>query len=323
MQEFPFPLPVQTVDGPTGGKCFAFFSEAFGVMNRDQIVEELNRRRVELASVLEEVEEWTEYGNEGGDSAASHLTFTVMSVTERIGTPVDADSILVQVSIAHTEDKDAEDIGNAAADDGGGAYNINEDAKAVAESFSIVLDSKNVSLKVNCHRQCHVLPVSSGDPVSHEEEDTGVSEQQSVKSVPYVAIFDVNLMWQDEPDSTTFTCELEATCHEEPSLILHVKASLDDCVNMKAIKEKEATQLQDAIVDLEDKLKEQSKDQSNSAGGGSSSPKAAKKQKKVKAPQAKGLTVMQIATLVYQQRSYLLFSGAAAAIYFYGEYASV
>jgi hypothetical protein len=53
-------------------------------MNRDQIVGELDRRRVELASVLEEVKEWTEYGNEGGDFAASHLTFTVMSQREQV-----------------------------------------------------------------------------------------------------------------------------------------------------------------------------------------------------------------------------------------------
>jgi len=288
-------------------------------MNRDQFLAELDRRHAELAAVAEEVKEWTEYGEEGGDFAASHLTFTVMSVTERIGAPVDANSILIQVSIANTDDNGGDDTGSA--DDAAlGAYNIHEDAKAVAESFSIVLDSKNVSLKVSCHRQYSALATK---PAGGEEEDAGVSEQQSVKSVPYVAVFDVNLMWQGEPDSTTFTCELEATCNDEPSLILHVKASLDDCANMKAIKEKEAAQLQDSILELENKLKDQSKDQSSSAGAGSNSPKATKKQKKVKAPQAKGPSAMEIAALVYKKRSYLLFSGAVALIYFYGEYASV
>jgi len=301
---------------------YSSLSYVLGTMNRDQALAELNRRRAELVSVVEEVKEWTEYGKEGGDFSASHLTFTVVSVTERIGTPVDANTILIQVSIANAEEIGADGAGNA--DDGAlGAYNINEDAKAVAESFSIVLDSKNVSLKVNCHRQYSVLTTAHEESVGGAEEDAGLSEQQSVKSVPYVAIFDVNLMWQDEPDSTTFTCELEATCNEEPSLILHVKASLDDCANMKAIKEKEAAQLQDSILELEDMLKNQSNDHSTSTGAGSNSPKAGKKQKKVKAPQAKGPSVMEIAAQLYKKRSFLFFSGAAALIYFYGEYASV
>lgn len=290
-------------------------------MNRDHIVAELERRRVEYAAVLEEVKEWEDYVHDSENSTASHLTFTVMSVTDKAQTPIDPSSICFQISIADLEGK--EENGAELANKAVGEYNIQEDAKSLTQPFSIVLDSKDVSLNIICHRQfINIANVDKELSQNDFENDIGISEQQSVKSVPYVALFDVNLMTKDEPDNTAFTCQLEAICHEEPSLVLHVKASLDDCSKMKSVKESEAKQLQDTIQDLEDKLNAQNASQSKSSTS-NNSPKGPKKQKKVKAQPAKGITAMQVLGMLYQKRSYFLFSGAVAAIYFYGEYASV
>jgi hypothetical protein len=133
---------------------------------------------------------------------------------------------------------------------------------------------------------------------------------------------------KDEPSNTTFTCELEATCPEEPPMILHVKAAFHDCKSLMSSKVEEALKLQGIIQELEtaiNNVQENGEEQSKKAGG-KSSPKEKKKQKKPKASKTSWIpfsSPMEVVSKVLEMRSYFLFTGVAAAIYYYGEYASV
>ena len=290
-------------------------------MSGAELVGALERKKKDLAEVVHEMKELEEYGLE---SAAGHLSFTVLSVTDKMGGAIDAQSLRIQVEMREEEAGKGE--GNAE-DGAAGVFHIDEHAKEVMDTFSIMLDSKEVPLKVICHRQFSIV---QPDEDVLDGDEAGVNEQASVKSVPYTASFDMLLLMKDEPANTTFTCELEATCTEEPPMILHVKAAFHDCQSLMSSKVQEALMLQGIIQELttsleEEKNKQEEQPKSAGAAGGKnpSKEKEKKKVKKTKASKPRGEKVKEVLWWVYENPKYFLFSGAAAAIYFYGEYASV
>jgi hypothetical protein len=307
-----------------------------------QIVAELGLKHGELESVKEEIISWESHKESG---KAGVLSFSVRSVTSVTGKEVDASSIAVQVQIDGVEAKAV--AGDSVPE---GVFGV-QGAKAVADTFTFALDTLDISLKVTCHENSvkdAAHAVEGGDAAEKvgEEEAVGtdLAAELSVRSVPYVALFDA----RSTPSNTTERRDIEAVCSESGDIvILSVNSLFDRCDNALASKMQEAAQIKASIEELESILKEgaaksaqeeagaASKSSAGADGGAeadapastAAAPKKEKKQKKSKVAASQGFSVAQagqfaVAALV-EYRSYWLFGGAALAIFFGGDNASV
>ena len=304
-----------------------------------QVVAELGLKHAELESVKEEISTWESHKESG---KAGVLSFSVRSVTTATGKEVDAASVSVQVQIDGAEAEAT--AGDSAAE---GLFGV-PGAKAVGETFTFALEALDVSLRVTCHENSVKEAASAveGDdaaaaPAAEEGEAT-LAAEPSVQSVPYIAVFD----GRNTPSSTTERRDIEASCSETgETVVLSVNSLFDRCEHVLASKISEAKQIKASIEELEGILKEGAAASSekapdvgaapagaadaDSAGAEkpAAAPKKEKKSKKSKAATGQGFSIAQAgafgAAALIEHRSYWLFGGAALAIFFWGDNASV
>ena len=309
-----------------------------------RVVAEIGAKIDELEQLEKDLSEWQTRKETG---KAGVLTFTVRSVKTQNGQDLDPSNIRIQVDVdGESPEKTVGEGEQASSTDVFGL----ESTKGVTETFKIDLTSLDINLKVTCHNNSFKEAVdekeNSAEKVSDEdgvlvegekEEDetdsvSNLNAQPSVKSVPYVAIFDVN----GTPSDTTERRDIEAVCTETgDSIILSVNALFDDCDSAITSTTSKAQQVKVIIEQLEDALKsgansQQSPAAANADDGAAGSEVASpqkKKQKKTKAGKAPGISLAQsgqvAVALLLEYRSYWLFGSAALAIYCFGDNASV
>jgi len=324
-------------------------------MGIEQLEQELASLKTELQALHGEINAWNVHRSNG---KIGILSFTIKAVTRSNGAEVDASTIKVQVQVVggdkESSPENSDDANTATVYDG-----IENDLRDIAKPFQIPLESLEIILKVTAYEnnlkitEAETEIVTSAEAVStndndddnddnnndneNENDNDNVGEQSqldaepSIKSVPYVAMFDA----KDTPFDTTERLDVDAVCSETgETIVLSITTLFDKCDTVLESKNNEVEQIVANIQELESlvAMANDSKSQGKSATTGKvASPKEKKtKSKKTKAsssgssssPSVKEIGFKTVKALI-DHRACGIFVGAAIAIYCFGDYASV
>lgn len=172
---------------------------------------------------------------------------------------------------------------------------------------------------------CYVDKISAGETPTEDNDEEGVMEKSSVVSIPFMAKYPV----KDAKD--VVTCEIQGSCSEtSETMFMQVKVVLDETGETLDRKKKELSQVEKSISALQESAKaahDETVAQAKKEKGKQKADRGAKAGGADSASVAKGPTLLemgaQAATVAYGMGTYLVFGGAVAVIYLYGDYASI
>ena len=257
-----------------------------------------NGERLELVSAIEALEQ------QKAISIAGSVSLSVTSCKSGEGKAVEESKIAVTVDI---EGKSG-----------------SKKAGKMNSKMSLQVSSIEEVLVITCYEE----KVSAGEmPAGIDAVEGGVTEQASVVSVPFTAKFPV----KDAKDIVT--CELQGSCSETTeTMSIQVKVVLDETEDALEQKKKQLAQVEKSIAELGETVKAAHDETAEKARQERSKPKAVTGGAKAGGANAaasaqKGPTLLemgaQAAAVAYGMGTYLVFGGAVAVIYLYGDYASV